>query len=96
MFPQASASVAVPVWQAVLLRVGKKTTLFIGLSVRNHQLPRVVLQPSSASDLRPVCVPQLFVPAVTVVGCVPSNLPVFVTMCVMMGFSVATLFLLPW
>uniref|UniRef100_A0A8D3AQT5 Major facilitator superfamily domain containing 2a-like 2 n=1 Tax=Scophthalmus maximus TaxID=52904 RepID=A0A8D3AQT5_SCOMX len=66
----ASASVAVPVWQAVLLRVGKKTTLFIGLS--------------------------LFVPAVTVVGCVPSNLPVFVTMCVMMGFSVATLFLLPW
>ncbi|KAF0035662.1 hypothetical protein F2P81_010974 [Scophthalmus maximus] len=67
---QASASVAVPVWQAVLLRVGKKTTLFIGLS--------------------------LFVPAVTVVGCVPSNLPVFVTMCVMMGFSVATLFLLPW
>ncbi|XP_070824953.1 sodium-dependent lysophosphatidylcholine symporter 1-B-like [Chaetodon trifascialis] len=66
----ASASVAVPLWQAVLLRVGKKATLFIGLS--------------------------LFIPAVSIVACVPSNLPVFMTMCVLMGFSVATIFLLPW
>uniref|UniRef100_A0A3Q2ZVA8 Major facilitator superfamily domain containing 2a-like 2 n=1 Tax=Kryptolebias marmoratus TaxID=37003 RepID=A0A3Q2ZVA8_KRYMA len=27
---------------------------------------------------------------------VPTNLPVFTTMCVLMGFSVATVFLLPW
>uniref|UniRef100_A0A3B5MCP2 Uncharacterized protein n=1 Tax=Xiphophorus couchianus TaxID=32473 RepID=A0A3B5MCP2_9TELE len=27
---------------------------------------------------------------------VPSSLPVFLTMCVLMGFSVATVFLLPW
>ncbi|XP_067095931.1 sodium-dependent lysophosphatidylcholine symporter 1 [Osmerus mordax] len=29
----ASATVSVPLWQAVLLRLGKKTTLFIGLSI---------------------------------------------------------------
>ncbi|XP_041701787.1 sodium-dependent lysophosphatidylcholine symporter 1-like isoform X2 [Coregonus clupeaformis] len=38
----------------------------------------------------------LFIPAVTIIACVPSNLPVFVTMCVMLGFSLATMFLLPW
>ncbi|XP_034447139.1 sodium-dependent lysophosphatidylcholine symporter 1 [Hippoglossus hippoglossus] len=65
-----SASVAVPLWQAVLLRVGKKTTLFIGLS--------------------------FFIPAVTIIACAPSNLPLFVIMCILMGFSVATVFLLPW
>uniref|UniRef100_UPI0037E84BFF sodium-dependent lysophosphatidylcholine symporter 1-B-like n=1 Tax=Semicossyphus pulcher TaxID=241346 RepID=UPI0037E84BFF len=66
----ASGSIAVPLWQMVLLRVGKKATAFIGLS--------------------------LFIPAVIIVACVPSNLPVFMTMCVLMGFSVATIFLLPW
>ncbi|XP_049436949.1 sodium-dependent lysophosphatidylcholine symporter 1-B-like [Epinephelus fuscoguttatus] len=66
----ASASVAVPLWQTVLLRIGKKATVFIGLS--------------------------LFIPAVIIVACVPSNLPVFMIMCVLIGFSVATIFLLPW
>ncbi|XP_074498620.1 sodium-dependent lysophosphatidylcholine symporter 1-B-like [Sebastes fasciatus] len=65
-----SASVAVPLWQTVLLRIGKKPTVFIGLS--------------------------LFIPAVIIVACVPSNLPVFMIMCVLMGCSVATIFLLPW
>ncbi|XP_068589601.1 sodium-dependent lysophosphatidylcholine symporter 1-B-like isoform X2 [Cebidichthys violaceus] len=65
-----SALVAVPLWQTVLLRIGKKTTLYIGLS--------------------------LFIPAVIIVACVPSNLPVFMVMCVPIGFSVATIFLLPW
>ncbi|KAF7661089.1 hypothetical protein LDENG_00269850 [Lucifuga dentata] len=65
-----SAAVAVPLWQAVLLRIGKKATVFIGLS--------------------------LFIPAVIIVACWSSNLPVFMIMCVVMGFSVATLFLLPW
>nr|XP_057906972.1 sodium-dependent lysophosphatidylcholine symporter 1-B-like isoform X2 [Doryrhamphus excisus] len=65
-----SASVAVPVWQVVLLRIGKKATVFIGLS--------------------------LFIPASIIVACVPSNFPVFVMMCILMGFSVATIFLLPW
>uniref|UniRef100_A0A3Q3X4C7 Uncharacterized protein n=1 Tax=Mola mola TaxID=94237 RepID=A0A3Q3X4C7_MOLML len=65
-----AASVAVPLWQNVLLRVGKRRTVLIGLS--------------------------LFVPAVSIVACVPSNLPVFMIMCVLMGFSVATIFLLPW
>ncbi|XP_074537910.1 sodium-dependent lysophosphatidylcholine symporter 1-B-like [Halichoeres trimaculatus] len=66
----ASASIAVPLWQIVLLRLGKKVTVFIGLS--------------------------LFIPAVTIIACVPSNLPVFMIMCVLMGFSVGTIFLLPW
>ncbi|KAM9342422.1 sodium-dependent lysophosphatidylcholine symporter 1-B-like [Pholidichthys leucotaenia] len=65
-----SASIAVPLWQIVLLRIGKKATAFIGLS--------------------------LFIPAVIIVAIVPSNLPVFMSMCILMGFSVATLFLLPW
>ncbi|XP_071756282.2 sodium-dependent lysophosphatidylcholine symporter 1-B-like [Centroberyx gerrardi] len=66
----AAASIAVPFWQAVLVRIGKKATVFIGLS--------------------------LFIPAVIIIACVPSNLPVFMIMCVLMGFSVATMFLLPW
>ncbi|XP_054644241.1 sodium-dependent lysophosphatidylcholine symporter 1-B-like isoform X2 [Dunckerocampus dactyliophorus] len=65
-----SASIAVPLWQVVLLRIGKKATVFIGLS--------------------------LFIPASIFVACVPSNFPVFMMMCVLMGFSVATIFLLPW
>ncbi|XP_036960315.1 sodium-dependent lysophosphatidylcholine symporter 1 isoform X2 [Acanthopagrus latus] len=65
-----SASVAVPLWQTVLLRIGKKVTVFIGLS--------------------------LFIPASIIVACVPSNLPVFMIMCILMGFSIATVFLLPW
>ncbi|XP_041654977.1 sodium-dependent lysophosphatidylcholine symporter 1 [Cheilinus undulatus] len=65
-----SASIAVPHWQMVLLTVGKRTTVFIGLS--------------------------LFIPAVIVIACVPSSLPAFMIMCVLIGFSVATLFLLPW
>ncbi|XP_029363335.1 sodium-dependent lysophosphatidylcholine symporter 1-B-like [Echeneis naucrates] len=66
----ASASIAVPVWHAVLVRVGKKSTALIGLS--------------------------LFMPAAIIVACVPSNLPVVVIMCILMGCSVATVFLLPW
>ncbi|XP_068189620.1 sodium-dependent lysophosphatidylcholine symporter 1-like [Antennarius striatus] len=66
----ASASLAVPLWQTVLLKVGKKVTVFIGLS--------------------------LFMPAVILVACVPTNLHLFMIMCVLMGFSVATVFLLPW
>uniref|UniRef100_A0A665TJV1 Zgc:171501 n=1 Tax=Echeneis naucrates TaxID=173247 RepID=A0A665TJV1_ECHNA len=65
----ASASIAVPVWHAVLVRVGKKSTALIGLSVRNLTI---------------------------IVACVPSNLPVVVIMCILMGCSVATVFLLPW
>ncbi|KAJ3586683.1 hypothetical protein NHX12_013079 [Muraenolepis orangiensis] len=66
----ASASIAVPLWQAVLVRIGKMNTVFIGLSP--------------------------FIIAVTVIACVPSNLAVFMAMCFLMGFSLATMFLLPW
>ncbi|CAL8367241.1 unnamed protein product [Lota lota] len=66
----ASATVAVPLWQAVLVRIGKKNTVFLGLSP--------------------------FILAVTVIACAPSNLAVFVTMCFLMGLSLATMFLLPW
>uniref|UniRef100_A0A3Q2R4D5 Major facilitator superfamily domain containing 2a-like 2 n=1 Tax=Fundulus heteroclitus TaxID=8078 RepID=A0A3Q2R4D5_FUNHE len=62
--------IAVPLWQFVLLKIGKKPTVFIGFS--------------------------LFIPAAITVACVPSNLPVFITACILMGFSLATLFLLPW
>uniref|UniRef100_A0A4W5KLL9 Major facilitator superfamily domain containing 2a-like 2 n=1 Tax=Hucho hucho TaxID=62062 RepID=A0A4W5KLL9_9TELE len=61
---------SVPLWQAILVRVGKKTTLFIGLS--------------------------LFIPTVTIIACVPSNLPVFVTMCVMLGFSLPVSYYSCW
>ncbi|MEQ2174992.1 hypothetical protein GOODEAATRI_013545, partial [Goodea atripinnis] len=39
---------------------------------------------------------QLFIPTVITVACVPSNLPAFMAMCILMGFSVATMFLPPW
>ncbi|XP_071333181.1 sodium-dependent lysophosphatidylcholine symporter 1-B-like [Trachinotus anak] len=65
-----SAFITVPMWQAVLLRIGKKTTALIGLS--------------------------LFIPAVIVPACVPSNLPVFITMCILMGFSSGVVILVPW
>ncbi|KAM6976798.1 sodium-dependent lysophosphatidylcholine symporter 1-B-like [Aplochiton taeniatus] len=66
----ASATLAVPLLQAILVRLGKKTTLFIGLP--------------------------LFIPAVVIIVSLPSNLPVFMTMCLLLGLSLATLFLLPW
>uniref|UniRef100_A0A668AMB5 Major facilitator superfamily domain containing 2a-like 2 n=1 Tax=Myripristis murdjan TaxID=586833 RepID=A0A668AMB5_9TELE len=65
----AAASIAVPLWQAVLVRIGKKATVIIGLP---------------------------FIPAVIITACVPTNLSVFMIMCALMGFSLATMFLLPW
>ncbi|GLD50214.1 sodium-dependent lysophosphatidylcholine symporter 1-like protein [Lates japonicus] len=38
----------------------------------------------------------LYIPAVIIVACVPSNLPVLLLMGILMGFSMATVFLLPW
>ncbi|XP_029910644.1 sodium-dependent lysophosphatidylcholine symporter 1-B-like [Myripristis murdjan] len=66
----AAASIAVPLWQAVLVRIGKKATVIIGLAP--------------------------FIPAVIITACVPTNLSVFMIMCALMGFSLATMFLLPW
>lgn len=90
-----AASVAVPLWQNVLLRIGKKATVFIGLSVRSQ--PGVIFCLPLVYPILPECsFSQLFIPAVATVACVPDNLPVFMLMCVLMGFSVATMFLLPW
>lgn len=96
IFPQVAASVAVPLWQNILLRIGKRATVFIGLSVRNQtsliSTLSVLLLPA-----RPVLfLSQLFIPAVATIACVPSNLPAFMFVCILMGFSVATMFLLPW
>ncbi|XP_034027413.1 sodium-dependent lysophosphatidylcholine symporter 1, partial [Thalassophryne amazonica] len=66
----SSSTVGVLIWQAVLRRVGKKTTLFIGMS--------------------------LFLPSSAVIMLVPTNLPILTVMCVLIGISLATLFLLPW
>uniref|UniRef100_A0A3B3TLW1 Major facilitator superfamily domain containing 2a-like 2 n=1 Tax=Poecilia latipinna TaxID=48699 RepID=A0A3B3TLW1_9TELE len=70
-----SASVAVPFWQFVLLRIGKKSTVFIGLSVSLLLLSAYLVFLFVSQSL---------------------FLPVFLTMCILMGFSVATVFLLPW
>ncbi|KAK0133947.1 Sodium-dependent lysophosphatidylcholine symporter 1-B [Merluccius polli] len=83
----ASASIAVPVWQAVLVRIGKKNTVLIGLWLKLY---------ISNGCLWDLFVRQPFILAVTVIACVPSNLAVFMTMCFLMGFSLATMFLLPW
>lgn len=92
---QVAASVAVPLWQIVLLRIGKKATVFIGMSVRTG--PGVILCLLLVYPVLPEWFfSQLFIPAVATVACVPDNLPVFMLMCVLMGFSVATMFLLPW
>eukprot|EP00064_Thunnus_orientalis_P011447 superscaffoldBa00001654_g11478 len=56
-----------------------------------HETPQ-----SSSPPLTALLQETLFIPAVIIVACVPSNLPVFMTMCILMGFSVATIFLLPW
>ncbi|KAM9475487.1 sodium-dependent lysophosphatidylcholine symporter 1-B-like [Clarias gariepinus] len=65
-----SATVSVPMWQMILLRLGKKSTLFIGIP--------------------------LFIPVVIVLASVSDNFPVYMIMCILVGTSVATLFLLPW
>ncbi|XP_058246112.1 sodium-dependent lysophosphatidylcholine symporter 1-B-like isoform X2 [Hemibagrus wyckioides] len=65
-----SATVSVPMWQMVLLRLGKKKTLFIGLPI--------------------------FIPVMIVLASVSENFPVYMIMCILVGISVATLFLLPW
>ncbi|XP_046727175.1 sodium-dependent lysophosphatidylcholine symporter 1-B-like [Silurus meridionalis] len=65
-----SATVSVPLWQMILLRLGKKRTLFIGLP--------------------------LFIPVMIVLASLSENFPVYMIMCILVGTSVATLFLLPW
>lgn len=94
-FAQVAASIAVPLWQNILLRIGKKATVFIGMSVRARAWAI-----SAFSVFCPILTDlsfsQLFIPAVATVACFPSNLPVFMLMCILMGFSVATMFLLPW
>ncbi|XP_017551940.1 sodium-dependent lysophosphatidylcholine symporter 1 [Pygocentrus nattereri] len=65
-----AAAVSVPLWQMILVRLGKKSTLFIGLP--------------------------LLIPALIVFVSVTENFPVYVVVCVLVGASVATLFLLPW
>ncbi|XP_026781487.3 sodium-dependent lysophosphatidylcholine symporter 1-B-like [Pangasianodon hypophthalmus] len=65
-----SATVSVPLWQMILLRLGKKSTLFIGLPI--------------------------FIPVMIVLASVSENFPVYMIMCILVGTSVATLFLLPW
>ncbi|XP_053536537.1 sodium-dependent lysophosphatidylcholine symporter 1-B-like [Ictalurus punctatus] len=65
-----SATVSVPMWQMILLRLGKKSTLYIGLP--------------------------LFIPVMIVLASVSENFPVYMIMCILVGTSVATLFLLPW
>lgn len=94
-FAQVAASIAVPLWQNILLRIGKKATVFIGMSVRARPWAT-----SAFSVFYPILTDlsfsQLFIPAVATVACFPSNLPVFMLMCILMGFSVATMFLLPW
>ncbi|KAG7215984.1 hypothetical protein INR49_003505 [Caranx melampygus] len=65
-----SSSAATPLWHLVLLRIGKRATVMIGLS--------------------------MYVPALIVIGSVPSNFPVFVSMCIVSGFGTGALSLLPW
>ncbi|XP_021330193.2 sodium-dependent lysophosphatidylcholine symporter 1 [Danio rerio] len=65
-----SATISIPMWQTILVKIGKKTTIFIGLSV--------------------------YIPALTVISLVNSNLPVFIIMSVISGTSLAALYLLPW
>ncbi|MCI4381157.1 hypothetical protein PGIGA_G00248510 [Pangasianodon gigas] len=54
----------------ILLKLGKKSTLFIGLPI--------------------------FIPVMIVLASVSENFPVYMIMCILVGTSVATLFLLPW
>ncbi|XP_056319063.1 sodium-dependent lysophosphatidylcholine symporter 1-B-like [Danio aesculapii] len=65
-----AATVSVPVWQMMLVRLGKKTTLFIALP--------------------------LLIPALVVLVSTSDNFPVYLFMCVVIGSSLASLFLLPW
>ncbi|TSL97339.1 Sodium-dependent lysophosphatidylcholine symporter 1-A [Bagarius yarrelli] len=64
-----SATVSVPLWQMILLRLGKKRTLLIGLP--------------------------LVIPVMIVFASVSGNFSVYMIMCILLGTSVATLFLLP-
>nr|NP_001104673.1 Sodium-dependent lysophosphatidylcholine symporter 1-B-like [Danio rerio]AAI53944.1 Zgc:171501 protein [Danio rerio] len=65
-----AATGSVPVWQMMLARLGKKTTLFIALP--------------------------LLIPALVVLVSTSDNFPVYLLMCVLIGSSLASLFLLPW
>ncbi|XP_061113633.1 sodium-dependent lysophosphatidylcholine symporter 1 isoform X2 [Conger conger] len=65
-----SATLSVPLWQTLLVRLEKKTTLFIGMLI--------------------------YAPALVIIASVQGNLPVFIVMSIMAGFSLASLYLLPW
>ncbi|XP_028437886.1 sodium-dependent lysophosphatidylcholine symporter 1-B-like [Perca flavescens] len=55
-----SASVAVPLWQTVLLRIGKKATVFFGLSLFIPAVIIIACVPSNLSVFMIMCVPMGF------------------------------------
>ncbi|KAK9970221.1 hypothetical protein ABG768_026180 [Culter alburnus] len=65
-----AATISVPMWQMTLVKLGKKTALFIGLP--------------------------LLIPALVVLVAMSENFAVYMVMCVLVGASLAALFLLPW
>ncbi|XP_067269183.1 sodium-dependent lysophosphatidylcholine symporter 1-B-like [Pseudorasbora parva] len=65
-----ATTISVPIWQMTLVKLGKKTALFIGLP--------------------------LLIPALVILVAVSGNFPVYMVMCVLVGASLAALFLLPW
>lgn len=119
---------SVPMWQMVLLRLGKKKTLFIGLPVSSNPLVLMMKEESwlitvllltiiniiiiiiilcSFIVLFQIFIPvwldicfhvfqQIFIPVMIVLASVSENFPVYMIMCILVGISVATLFLLPW
>ncbi|KAK3566066.1 hypothetical protein QTP86_025235 [Hemibagrus guttatus] len=87
-----SATVSVPMWQMVLLRLGKKKTLFIGLPIFVPVWLDICFHLNDSFTV----FQQIFIPVMIVLASVSENLPVYMIMCILVGISVATLFLLPW
>nr|XP_021330195.1 sodium-dependent lysophosphatidylcholine symporter 1-B isoform X2 [Danio rerio] len=47
----ASATISVPMWQTLLVRIGKKTTIFLGLSIYIPALVEIIVSKSSLTTL---------------------------------------------
>lgn len=106
LFPQLSATLTIPFWQWFLTRFGKKTAVYVGISVSGCTELRAGASTGMGGlraaavglqETNPASVPlQSAVPFLITVVVLDSNLVVTYIVAVAAGISVAAAFLLPW
>lgn len=98
---QLSATFTIPIWQWFLTRFGKKTAVYVGISVSGAQRVEIsgdggVTDGNLLGDPPSCTLFQSAVPFLILVALMKSNLIVTYVVAIAAGVSVAAAFLLPW